>query len=109
MLDISLKRKMVHTTTLEATITGSMIEEEETIKGMIVMEEMKREEEIIQVIMKKIVILRRSQDNPGMEVMLLIILNISLFPLLHIHGIFGWLIVGSLIISLSIRNFSLIW
>lgn len=37
ILEIALRRKMVHTTTLEATIAGFMIEEE-MIKRMITME-----------------------------------------------------------------------
>ena len=47
MLKIALRRSMVHTTTLEATITSLIIKEEEMIEGMIVMEEMKEEEEML--------------------------------------------------------------
>lgn len=61
MLDISPKRTMVHATTLEAT-TSLMIKDEEMIEGMIAMEEMK-EEEMLQVNMKNIVILKRSLER----------------------------------------------
>ena len=44
MLEFAPRRTMVHTTTLEATKTGVMIEEEMT-KGMIAMEEMEKEEQ----------------------------------------------------------------
>jgi len=53
ILEIALRRIMVHATTLEETITGLMIKDEEMTKGMIVMEEMKEEEEMLQVIMKR--------------------------------------------------------
>jgi len=82
-------------------------------KGMIVMEEMK-EGEMLQVIMKNIIVLKRSQDTPCMKVMFAINLSIFLFLLslillLWFLGIVGWFIVGSFITSLGIRNFSLIW
>ena len=91
-----------------------MIEEEEMTEGMIAMEEMKEEEEMLQVTMKKIVILKRSQDTPGMKVILANNLNIFLFPLLlvpllQIRGVVGCLIAGPLVTSLVIRKFSLIW
>lgn len=75
---------------------------------------MKEEEEMLLVTMKKIVILKIRQDNLGMKVMLVINLNIFSFlpllvPPLQICGIAGWLIVGSLIIYLCIKKFSLIW
>jgi len=94
MLEIAFRRTMVHATTLEATITSLMVEEEEMTEGMIVMEEMKEEEEMFVVIMKKITDHKGSQDIPGMKVMLPINLNIFLFllslvPLLPIRGIVG--------------------
>jgi len=60
MLEISLRRKMVHSTTLEATITCSIIEEEKMIEAMIIMEEMKGEEEMPQVITNKTISIKRN-------------------------------------------------
>jgi len=105
---------MLHATTLEATITSLMIEEEEITEGMIVMAGMKEEEDMLRVIMKKIIVLKIIQDISGMKEMVPINMNIFLFVsslvlLLRICGIVSWLIVGSLIISLDIRKFSLIW
>jgi len=47
MLKISLRRTIVHATTLEATTICLIIEEEGMTEGMIMMEEMKEEEEMI--------------------------------------------------------------
>lgn len=55
------------TTTLEATI---MKEEEKIIKGITMIEDLKEEEETPQVIVKKIVLFKRSQRLLGTKVML---------------------------------------
>ena len=52
---------------------------------MTAMEEMKEEEEMLQVSMKKIVILKRSQNSLGMQIMLQMNLNIFLFFPLLVH------------------------
>lgn len=67
MLDISPRRTMDHTTILEATKIGSIIKEGEINGGMIIMEDMKKEEEMLQVIMKKIIVHKRSQNSLGMK------------------------------------------
>ena len=72
-------RIMINTTTLEATTTSLMIEEEEMNEGITVMEEMKEEEEMFQVTMKKITILKISQDTLGVKVMFANNMNILLF------------------------------
>jgi len=59
MLEISLT--MLHDTTLEATLIGLIIEEDEMIEGMIEMEEMKEEEEMLRTIVKKTNVLKRSK------------------------------------------------
>lgn len=87
---------------MASTITGSieeyMIKEEEIIK----------EKEILQTIKKKkAIILKRSQGIPGTKVMqLLVNLNIFLFfcslvPLLSIHMIVGYSVLGPLDTSLG--------
>jgi len=81
-------------------------------KGMITMEEMREEKAMLQVTMKKIFIFKRSQDTLGMKLgkkLNIFLFLLLLVPLLQISGIVGWLIVGPLITSLVIRNFSLIW
>ena len=70
MIESALRRIMDHATILEeTTIRGSMIKEEEMTVKMTAMEEMK-EEELLQVTIKKIIILKRSQNSPGMKLML---------------------------------------
>jgi len=83
-------------------------------EGMTIMEEIIEEEKMLQVTMKKIVVHKKSQNYPGINVMLQINLSIFLFPLLLFHilwicGIVGWLIVGRLITSLVTKKFSLTW
>ena len=80
---------------------------------MIIIEDM-IEEYMLWVIMKNTIVLKRSQEIPGVKVMLQINLNIFLFlhflvPLPRILPIVGWLIVAPLIIFLGIMMFSLIW
>lgn len=118
MLDIVSKREMIQQETLQgpktitvaSTTTGHM--KEEMIEEM--KEGMKEEEGSLPMIVKITIVHQRGQEIPGMKVMLLINPNIFLFSyylvhLLRILGIVGWLIVGSLIISLDIRRFSLTW
>ena len=70
MHEIVLRRTKGHVTTLEAITTCSTIKGENIIKEITSIKDMKVEEDIPQASMKKIVILKRSQNFPRMKVML---------------------------------------
>ena len=108
MLEIVPKREFLQEETLQGptkiTVASTTTGIEEGIK----------EEETPPIIVKIIIVHQRGQGTPSIKEMLLINLNIFLFPhylvhLLQILGIVGWLIVGPHITSLNIRRFSLIW
>lgn len=67
MLEIVLRRERGHVTTLDET---TMKKEENKVKGIIIIEDMKEEEGTPQVTVNKIIILKRSQGILGMKVTL---------------------------------------
>jgi len=70
MHEIVLRRTKGHVTTLEETRTCSTIKGENIIKEITPIKDMKVEEDIPQATVKKIVVLKISQEFVGMKVML---------------------------------------